>query len=124
VCETVKPAKKLRVQCCLVFRCSITSYNCSSQVRIWTRNCTTNLKSLLTLLKVHLQTCSIMASKCITEFTQFQPPRVSPYFLNHALVVHLLVHSIWASMHISEFTQSWPPSASPNLLDDRLWVYL
>jgi len=67
-------------------------------------------------LQVHLQTRSMTASKCISQFTRSPPPSASPYSLHHSLQVNL-----WA-------TRSRPPNASPNSLDRgfqmHLWVQL
>jgi len=63
-------------------------------------------------LQGHLQTGSITASKCISEFTLSGPPSASPNSLDHGLQVHLWV------------TRSRPPSASPNSLDYGLQVHL
>ena len=82
-------------------------------------------------LQVHLQTCSIMASKCISEFNlisastcisklaQSRPPSAS------------LSYTISASKCISKLTQSRPPSATlsstwsrpPSASPLRLWCY-
>jgi len=57
-------------------------------------------------LQVHLQIHSIMASKCICEFTPSQPPCPSPNSLDYSLQSHLQVHLILASKYISRFTLS------------------
>jgi len=74
-------------------------------------------------LQVHLQSCSITASQCISEFTQARSPIASPTSPNHGLPAHLQTHSIMASKCISEFTRSRPPSASLNSLDHSLLVH-
>ena len=100
---------------------------------------------------VHLQTRSITASECMSQFIRSRPPSASSEFtpsrspssslssqsrsrsaspnsLDHGLRVHLWVHLISVSKWISEFTRCWSPSASPNLLDHslpvHLWVHL
>ena len=70
--------------------------------------------------KVHLQTHSIMASKCISKFARLQPPSSH----NHSLQVHLQTRSITASKCISKPARWRPPSASPNSLDNGLQVHL
>jgi len=69
-------------------------------------------------LQWHLVACSIMASKCISEFspswparvshssTQSQSPRVSLNSLDHGNQLHLQVHMITAFRWISMFSQS------------------
>jgi hypothetical protein len=76
------------------------------------------------LLHVHLQTRSITASVCISEFTQSWSPIASPNSLDHGLQVHLSVHSISASKCISKLARSRPPSASLCSLDLGLQVHL
>jgi len=56
--------------------------------------------------QVHLQICTIMASKCISEFTRSRPQSVSPILLHHGLQVHT----------------SWSPSVCPKSLDYDLQV--
>jgi len=60
-----------------------------------------SLSSLERSLQLHLQTRSITASKCISEFTR-----------SLGLQVHLQTRWIAASKCISEFTRSQSPSAS------------
>jgi len=102
-------------------------------------------------LEVHLETRTIMASKCISEFTRSWPPSsynnglqvhvqtrpitaskfatscppsASQNSLDYGLQMHLWVHSIRSSQCISKLARSWPPSAflySPN---NRRQVYL
>jgi len=72
-----------------------------------------SLSSLNLGLPVHLQTRSIMASKCIAEFTR-----------SVGLQVYHKIRSIPASKYISEFTRSQSPSASPNTLDHGLKVHV
>jgi len=74
-------------------------------------------------LQLHLQTHSITASKCISEFTRPRPPSASPNSLDHGLPVHLQTRSIMASKCISQFTPSRPPSSSPKQLNHGLQVY-
>ena len=90
---------------------------------------------------MHLQTRSIIASKCISTLARSWPPSASPSSLNHGLQVHLWVHlitrsssaslnsldhdlgvhlwvqSITASKRISTYTRLPHLSASPNLLE-------
>jgi len=73
---------------------------------------------------VHLQTRSIMAYKCIYEFTRSRPQRASLSSLNLGLQLHLQPRSVTASKCISEFTRSRPQSASPNWLDHNVKVPL
>ena len=75
-------------------------------------------------LQVHLQTCSITASQCISEFTQSWSPIASPTSLNHDLQVHLHTRSIVGSQWISKLALSRPPSASLSSLDFGLQVHL
>jgi len=71
-------------------------------------------------LQVHLQTRSITASKCISEFTWSRPPSASPNSLDHGLQVHLQTRMTTASKCISKLTQLRPP----NSLDHGLQVHL
>jgi len=83
-------------------------------------------------LRVHLQTrsitaskcifCvhSISASKCISKLTQSRPPSVSPDSLDYGLQVY----TIMAFKCISKLAQSPPPSASPNSIEHGLQVHL
>jgi len=73
---------------------------------------------------VHLQTRSISASKCSSQFTRSRPPIASPNSLDHGLKVHLWVHSTSASQCISKLDRSRPPSASLSLLYFGLQVNL
>ena len=78
--------------------------------------------SLCTLDQNHpvlLQTCSIMASKYISEFTCSNSPSQSPNLLYHGIPVH----TILASKRISKLTWLWPPCASQQSLDYDLPVY-
>jgi len=72
-----------------------------------------------------------MASKCISNLAQFQPPSVSPNSLNYSLQMPLQTSSITASkvhtimvfqVQISKLTRSWPPSICQNSLDYGLQV--
>jgi hypothetical protein len=56
-------------------------------------------------LPVHLQTRSITASKCSSQFTRARPPTASPTSLDHGLQVQLSVHSISASKSISHISK-------------------
>ena len=58
--------------------------------------------------KVHLQSCSVTASNCI-----------SPNSVDHGLLLYLQTLSIPAS----KFPLSWPPSAAPNSLDHGFGEY-
>ena len=78
------------------------------------------LESCLIGLPVHLQTRSITASKCISEFSWSRPPSASPNSLNYGL----WVHTIRASKCISKLAQSSLSSAPPNSLDYPLQVHL
>jgi len=80
---------------------------------------TASLSPLDLSLQVHLQTRSITASKCISEFMImaskciFKLARLRPPSSHdHGLQLHLQTGSITASKCISEFTQSLSPSAS------------
>jgi hypothetical protein len=73
---------------------------------------------------LHLQTPSITASKCISEFTQSQSRIASPNSLDHGLEVHLQTHSITDSQCISKLAQSRPPSESLSSLDLGIQVHL
>jgi len=121
--------------------CSIMACKCISKLaRSRPPNASRN--SLDRGLQVHLQTRSIAASKCISEFnlisaskcisdfTRSRPPSASPNSLDHGLPVHLQTRSITASKCISilapvsNLARLPPPSASPNSLDHGLGVYL
>jgi len=76
-------------------------------------------------LQVHLQTCSIMASKCISKLSWSRPPRVSPNSLNYGLHMPIPKLAWWQSRSASpKFTQSRPPSVSRNTLDYCFQVHL
>jgi len=64
-------------------------------------------------LQVHLQTRSITASRCISEFTR-----------SLGLQAHLQTHLIVAVKRISEFTRSQSQSASSNMFDHSLHLHL
>jgi len=70
-----------------------------------------------------LQTHSITASKCISQFTQSRALSASPNSLYHGLQVHLSVHSISGCNSISKLALSRPPSASFSSLDLSLQVH-
>jgi len=87
-------------------------------------------------LPVLLQTHSITASKCISEFNQIsaskcisklalsQPPSASlSYKISASKCMSTLAWSLPPSAYLSS-TRSRPPSASPNTLDCRLHVHL
>ena len=67
-------------------------------------------------VQVHLQTCSITASRCITILTRSRP--TCPH--HHSRQVYLHTRSI----KVSKLAPSRPPRASPNLLDYRIGVHL
>jgi len=75
-------------------------------------------------LPVLLQSLSIIASECLSEFTCAWPPSACLNSLDHGLPVQVQTRLITAVKWISEFTQSWPPSASPNSLNYLLPVHL
>jgi len=58
-------------------------------------------------LQLHLQTHSMMASKCISKLAWSRPPSESLSSLNIILHVHLLYWIITASKYVSHFTKSW-----------------
>jgi len=84
-------------------------------------------------LQVHLQTCSITGSKCVSKLTRFRPPSLHDHGLPVPLQTGLIMASkfvqsqppsaylqtrmITASKCISKPTRSWPPSVSANSLD-------
>jgi len=91
----------------------------------------TPLISLDHSLQVHLQTRSITASQCISEFRTTASKCISelarsrpPSSHNHGLQLHLRTRSITASKCITKLARSRPPSASPNSLDHGLHVHL
>jgi len=67
-----------------------------------------SVSSLNLGLQVHLQTRSITAPQCISEFTPSRPPSASPNSIDHGLPVHLQTRSITASKYI---------------VKERQWVY-
>jgi len=71
-------------------------------------------------LQVHLQSRSIMASKCISKCARLRPSSSH----DHGLQVQLHTHLITASKCFSKLARSRPLSASPNSLDFSLQVYL
>jgi len=74
--------------------------------------------------QVHLQTRSIMASKCISEFTRSRPPSASLSSHDNGFQVHFWVHSISGSKCISKLAQSRPLSASLSSHNHGLQGYL
>jgi len=64
-------------------------------------------------LQVYIQTCSIMASKCISKHAPSWSPNVSPDSLDYGL----LVPTIMVSKFISKLCWSRPPSAHQHCLD-------
>jgi hypothetical protein len=98
-------------------------------------------------LDYSVQTCSLLASKCISTLHQFRHPNASPNSLNHDGSMHLKVHSIGVSQYISNMfhypaqvqletgaimlskciPQSSgvrPPTVFPNMLNYKLQVHL
>jgi len=71
-------------------------------------------------LPVHLQSCSITASKCISQLTSVWPPSVSPNSLDYGLQVYLYTRSITTSMSISKLAQSRLWSALLSSLDHNV----
>ena len=71
-----------------------------------------------------LQLCSITASECISKLARLWPPSASPNLLYHSLQVHLQTRSITASKCIFKSPLLQPPSASPNSLDYSLQVHV
>jgi len=69
-------------------------------------------------LQVLLQSCLIMASKCISKLAPSRPPNSHDY----SLQVHLQTRSITACKCISKLTRLWTSSASLSLLNPGLWV--
>jgi len=78
----------------------------------------------ITPSKVYFQTCLIMASQWISNFTQSRPPDAYPPSLNHGLPLYLSVQSILVSDCISNPTLSLPPSASLSSLNLGLQLHL
>ena len=76
------------------------------------------------LLQVHLQTSSITALECVSDFTPSRSPIASPKPLDHGLKVHLWVHSTPASNCISKLPRSRPHSTFLGSLDLGLQVHL
>ena len=77
------------------------------------------MSSFILSVQVHRQTCSISASKSISELTQAQYPSAS----QSQPRMHLQPLSITASKCIYEFPWSRCPRASPKLLDQGLPVH-
>jgi len=82
------------------------------------------LSSLSLGLQLHLQTRSITASKCISEFTQSRSPMASPNLLDHGCGVYRWVHSISLTSWIYKLARSPPRSAPLSSLDPGLEVHL
>ena len=76
----------------------------------WSPPCTPAI-SLNDALQLHLQTCSIMASKCISKPAGLLPPSASRNSPDHGLQVHLQTHSITASKCICKLGRLRPPSS-------------
>jgi len=74
--------------------------------------------SLNQVLLVHIQTCSIVAFKCISKLTELQLPSASPNLLDHGNQVYLESSSITACT----FALSRISSTSPHLLDYGIQV--
>ena len=83
-----------------------------------------SLSSYVHHLQVHLWTNSIMASKCILQFTWSRALSVSPISLSDQFKVHLSVYSISCSKCNSKLTLSRPPCASLNSLNHSLQLWL
>ena len=75
-------------------------------------------------LEVHVQTGSVIASKCISEFTQSQHLSTTPILLNHGLKAHQWATSIPISNCIIKFARWWRQSASLSSIDLGLQVHL
>jgi len=73
--------------------------------------------------RVHLQSRSIRASKCISNLAQLPLPYASQNSLNHDVGVHLQVHMITVSKWISTYSHLPTPSTSPDSIDHGLGVY-
>jgi len=73
-------------------------------------------------LQVHQHTRSITILECSCQLTRSQPPSVSPNTLDSHLQVHLQTCSFTMLECISKFTRSWPPSVSPNSLESSVEV--
>jgi len=73
---------------------------------------------------MHLQTCSVTASGCISQFTQSRTPIASPNRLDHGLKVHLSVLSTSACKCISKLAWSRPQTASLSVVNLGLQVHL
>jgi len=73
--------------------------------------------------KVHLQTCTIMGSKCFSALTCSCSPTASPQLLDYGRQVHLWVLSLSASKCISNLALLHLPSASLSLLALGLQVH-
>jgi hypothetical protein len=80
----------------------------------------TSLISLNHSLQVQLQSGSVTAAECISQFTRSRHPSASPHSLDHGLPVYLQTQLLTASKSISQFTWSQLPSASPNYRNDDL----
>jgi len=85
----------------------------SSLARSWPAT-STSPNSVNHSLPVHLQTRSITASKCISEFTQSCSRIASPNSLDHGLGVYFWVHSIIIFRHTLNSSQA-PSAASPDI---------
>jgi len=80
-------------------------------------------------VQVHLETCSIMASKARTimvfhmhifKLARSQPPSLSPHSFDHGLQVYFQTCSITAS----KFARSCPPGACPHSLEHDPGVHI
>jgi len=74
-------------------------------------------------LQVHVQSRSITASECISQFTQLWPPSASPDSLNHGLQVSLQTCSITPSKCISRLARSRPGSLRQRVLQIHLQTH-
>jgi hypothetical protein len=60
-------------------------------------------------LQMHLQSCSIMVTKCISKLARTLLPSASPNSLYWAVQLHLWAHSVIVSKCISKLNKSRPP---------------
>jgi len=69
-------------------------------------------------LQVHLHTCRIMASKCISNYARTKPPSVSPILHDHSLRVCHWIHSIVIFSPITICSQALPADGPDILCTD------
>ena len=72
---------------------------------------------------MHVQTCSITASKCITKLARLRPPSASQNSLNHRLQVYLQSCCITASMSIPNPAPLWHPCSHNHGLQVHLHIH-